>query len=322
MEPKKFISMPILSVIVPVYNGEKYLYECVKSILDQSFNEFELLLIDDGSSDNSGKMCDEISNDDDRVRVIHKDNEGSNKTRQRGVKEACGEWVTFVDVDDSLPEGAFAALFELTSETDLVIGFPDEPAHKNVLNLRECRANIITGKYLPPSPYAKLFRRNLLTDWCFDFPKILCYGEDLIMNLRYLFSITKTPHIYFGKCYNYRKNNISISHSFKTSLEYEFYYNIERMNSIPEDMQKDFMNEVISSQINGLLRVAYSNTDDFIKDEHQYVESIRKSVRESGYKPSILEKTVLYSRNKFALQAAGLFKTLINFSKYRLGLNN
>ena len=97
---------PQISVIVPVYNGECYLHECIDSILNQSFTDFELILLDDGSSDKSGKICDEYAEKDQRIRVIHKDNEGINATRRRGVNEAKGIWVNFCDNDDSLPVDA------------------------------------------------------------------------------------------------------------------------------------------------------------------------------------------------------------------------
>ena len=78
---------PQISVIVPVYNGEQYLHECIDSILNQSFTDFELILVDDGSKDGSGQICDDYAKKDYRVQVIHKQNEGINATRRRGVQE-------------------------------------------------------------------------------------------------------------------------------------------------------------------------------------------------------------------------------------------
>ena len=88
---------PTISVIVPVYNVEKYLEECVESVLSQTFTDFELLLIDDGSTDSSGDLCDQIAKRDVRVRVIHKSNRGSSSARNKGVDEAKGEWIIFLD---------------------------------------------------------------------------------------------------------------------------------------------------------------------------------------------------------------------------------
>ena len=98
---------PKISVVVPVYNGEKYLGQCVDGILAQSFRDFELILLDDGSPDGSGAICDRYAEKDSRIRVIHKPNEGINRTRWRGVQEARAEWVTFSDDDDTMPWRSF-----------------------------------------------------------------------------------------------------------------------------------------------------------------------------------------------------------------------
>jgi glycosyltransferase involved in cell wall biosynthesis len=91
-----------ISIIVPVYNAEKYLPQCIGSILSQTVTDFELLLIDDGSSDRSGKICDEYSRNDFRIRVFHKENSGVSSARNFGIDKAQGEWITFVDSDDWL----------------------------------------------------------------------------------------------------------------------------------------------------------------------------------------------------------------------------
>ena len=93
---------PKISVIVPVYNVEQYLPRCIDSILAQTFTDFELLLIDDGSTDNSGKVCDEYARKDSRIRVFHKKNGGVSSARNTGLDNAHGEWVAFVDSDDTL----------------------------------------------------------------------------------------------------------------------------------------------------------------------------------------------------------------------------
>lgn len=112
----------MVSVIVPVYNTEKYLHRCIDSILTQTYTDFELLLIDDGSTDNSGKICDEYTQKDSRVRVFHKENGGVSSARNLGLDEAKGEWISFVDSDDYVLPTYLATYFELMqNETDLCI---------------------------------------------------------------------------------------------------------------------------------------------------------------------------------------------------------
>jgi Glycosyltransferases involved in cell wall biogenesis len=91
---------PLISVIVPVYKAEEFLPKCINSILSQTYTNFELLLIDDGSPDNSGKICDEHASKDSRVRVFHKQNGGVSSARNLGLREARGEWISWVDADD------------------------------------------------------------------------------------------------------------------------------------------------------------------------------------------------------------------------------
>lgn len=94
--------MPEISVIVPVYKAEQYLDRCVKSILEQTYQNFELILVDDGSPDNSPSLCDEWAKNDNHIYVIHKENGGASSARNAGLKIAKGRWIAFADSDDWL----------------------------------------------------------------------------------------------------------------------------------------------------------------------------------------------------------------------------
>ncbi len=110
--------MRALSVIVPVYQAEAYLEACVRSVLTQDFSDFELFLIDDGSTDGSGAICDKFAAEDARVRVIHGENVGMSAARNRGLKLASGEYLAFLDADDWLEPGAFSYQLRRARETD------------------------------------------------------------------------------------------------------------------------------------------------------------------------------------------------------------
>ncbi|OOL43593.1 glycosyl transferase family 2, partial [Enterococcus faecium] len=99
-------------MIVPVYKVEKYLRKCVDSILAQTFTDFEVILVDDGSPDNSGKICDEYAEKDNRVRVIHKENGGLSSARNAGIDVARGKYLGFVDSDDYIDEDMYEILYE------------------------------------------------------------------------------------------------------------------------------------------------------------------------------------------------------------------
>ncbi|MBR2883465.1 MAG: glycosyltransferase family 2 protein [Clostridia bacterium] len=104
--------MPKVSVIVPVYNVEKYLHACLDSILAQTFTDFELILVDDGSPDSSGKICDEYADKDSRIRVFHQENQGQAAARNFGVNQSATEWIHFVDSDDIIHPQTLEILFE------------------------------------------------------------------------------------------------------------------------------------------------------------------------------------------------------------------
>ena len=108
--------MPEVSVIVPVYKAEQYLDRCVKSILEQTYQNFELILVDDGSPDNSPSLCDEWAKNDNHIYVIHKENGGASSARNAGLKIAKGRWIAFADSDDWLDRNALKTLYDLANQ--------------------------------------------------------------------------------------------------------------------------------------------------------------------------------------------------------------
>ena len=104
--------MPELSVIVPVYNAEKYLHKCVDSILNQTYRDFELLLVDDGSPDQCGRICDAYAAQDPRVKVIHKPNGGVSEARNVGLDQAKGNYISFIDPDDWVETDLFRSTID------------------------------------------------------------------------------------------------------------------------------------------------------------------------------------------------------------------
>ena len=108
--------MPEISVIVPVYKAEQYLERCVKSILEQTYQNFELILVDDGSPDGSPILCDKLAEKDSRVHVIHKKNGGASSARNAGLKNAKGNWIAFADSDDWLDKNALKTLYDLAKK--------------------------------------------------------------------------------------------------------------------------------------------------------------------------------------------------------------
>lgn len=313
---------PAISVVVPVYNGERYLEECVRSILAQTFTGFELLLLDDGSPDRSGEICDRLAGTDKRIRVIHKANEGINATRCRGAQEARGEWVAFCDDDDSMPADALQSLYDHAEDTDMVIGFPVVPQHKDELTLEQCRENSITGERFPPTPWAKLYRRELLTPDVFDFPREIDGEEDMIMNIRLIFRLHRAPHLVFKKVYNFRRNTSSVSHTKSASLSHEDAFDRARAASIPEKDLPGVMPFIIKSRLNGLVRVGYVDPQSVCDSEHPYLLRLRSDIRKYRYHCSAVEWLLLHLRPAAAIKGFCFMLQVCRFVKYHLGIAN
>ncbi len=312
--------MPQVSVVVPVYNGEKYLHVCIDSILHQSFSDLELLLIDDGSPDKSGEICDQYARIDNRIRVIHKTNEGINATRKRGVEEAKGEWIVFCDNDDSMPQDAIENLMAESEGTDLVIGFPDEPINTRPLSFEDFRINSITAKRFPPTPWAKLYRRSLFTEHIFYFPREIDGEEDMIMNIRIMFSLSRAPHIVFKKVYNFRRNTLSVSHTKKASIAHEEAFNRARADSIPQDIIGKYMPYIISSKINGLVGVAYTNPCEL--HNSKYLQQIKREITQYDHRMTLTERMMLCACGTRFTKHIALLIMIKNALQYRLGLNH
>ena len=225
--------MPKVSVIVPVYNTEKYLPRCINSILAQTFTDFELILVDDGSTDNSGQICDDITLKDYRTIVIHKENAGANRARETGVNASSGEWITFVDSDDTISSNSIELLINNTSDNiDIVIGqiFKTKQCAE-IMSISDYRKKLLIGKFV--HPVAKLYRRKILHNEIFNIPKEISIGEDLLMNIKIAFSIKQDVKILPHKIYNYIYRENSAINSRKHSIEYEIEFWKQLIKAIP-----------------------------------------------------------------------------------------
>lgn len=311
-----------ISVIIPVYNAEKYLNECVDSIINQTVKDIEIILIDDESPDGCGAICDEYASKYDNVRVIHQKNHGINGTRKVGVQQAIGEWIAFCDDDDSMPCNALELMYSQTPDTDMVIGFPDKPMHTKELSLEECRQSILGDAKFPPTPWAKLFRRSILTDDMFEFPREIDGEEDMIMNTRILFSINRAPHFVFEKVYSFRRNTLSVSHTKKASLAHEIAFHNAHIAAVPEELRPNYMKQLISCRLNGLFGVAGGEPESLQWKTNPFLIQLKQDIVDYKYKLNLQEYLLTHISNARLLKALSFGVKVENFIIYRLGLNN
>lgn len=205
--------MPTISIIVPVYKVEKYLHCCVDSILAQTFTDWELLLIDDGSPDRSGEICDEYASKDARIKVFHKENGGVSSARNLGIDKAEGEWLCFIDSDDTI-QPTYLDDFELDKEkSDIYMqGYVKIKKGKVIdkhsfLNCNETDFFAILAyseeNCIINSPCFKLYKRSIILDNGIKFDTKTSYGEDHLFSLSYI-PFANSAHYSMGTGYIYR----------------------------------------------------------------------------------------------------------------------
>lgn len=179
----------MISVIVPVYNVEEYLPRCIESILGQTYADLELILVDDGSPDNSGEICDRYAAKDSRVKAIHTSNGGVSSARNKGVDEACGEWVSFVDSDDYVSPTYLSDMLARAADADIVVsGWHQKPAERFFPDKsipRDRYMEIFTHKAFL-NIWGKLIRRDAIDRAGARFEEMAKWAEDSIFFIKVL----------------------------------------------------------------------------------------------------------------------------------------
>lgn len=220
--------MPSISVIIPVYNVAPYLEDCVDSLLVQSFADFEVLLVDDGSTDGSGAICDALAEKDMRVVTCHQKNGGVCSARNRGIDNARGEFIVFVDADDLVTEEYLEHLME--SDADMVVSGVRKFGAKNETRVPARREDfgvdaLATHWNTPPEmnylycyPWARRFRTRIIREHGIRFDESLFFSEDMCFNMEYYFhaeSFTELPYADYG----YRLLPITRDEKYRMSAE-------------------------------------------------------------------------------------------------------
>ena len=191
-----------LSIVIPIYNKEAYVEACLKSLLEQDFQDFELIAVNDGSTDGSGDLCDRMAAKDQRIRVIHQKNGGVTAARRRGVEEARGRYIMFVDADDMLLPHAMRVLHAAIEETqaDEVVGcYVTQKGRLGDSGRRGWQDpfSMIDDLLAVRNPFCILwgviFRRELL-DGCLTTPREVVEREDILMQIKCL---VKRPKVFF-----------------------------------------------------------------------------------------------------------------------------
>lgn len=235
----------LISVIVPVYNIEDYIERCIESVLKQTYKNFELLLIIDGATDNSKSICDKWSEKDDRVRVIYQENGGVSSARNHGIKEAKGDYITFVDGDDYINTEMLEQLLNnmICNDSDISmcdlcvvhlngnksrVDMPDQVFDKKYLieNYFD-NPNI---KELLWGPYQKLFKKQVLKDISF---KKYALGEDILFVFEAIQNIIKLSYVNYEGYYYVHREGSAVKSAFSRK-KFDYIYAAKEIVDICE----------------------------------------------------------------------------------------
>ena len=235
--------MPLISIIVPAYNVERYLSNCLDSIINQTYKELEIILVDDGSTDSSGSICDEYALIDKRVRVLHNTNCGVSFARNAGIECANGELICFIDSDDTVECNYIECLINkwLEDKSDLVICNIRDFYPNRIVSKRKVEGRL-TGVFredywklidLLRVPVVKLYKKDIIKKYSIRFPTYIHTAEDQIWNFNYYSHVNSYGYV-DQSLYNYfhRDNN-----SLSQLKDYKSYLaNLTKLN-----LEKEFL---------------------------------------------------------------------------------
>ena len=292
----------MVSIIIPVYNVEEYLDECIQSVLRQTYQDFEVILVDDGSKDNSLCICRRYASNDSRVKIFSIDNSGANAARKVGVENAVGEYIMFIDSDDTICHDALGKLLDIVNNngSDVDIVLAHMPDSNRTVNADQFLIDLLSSA-CGVTMYSKIYRAKVLKKYFVDIPRCFMYGEDLLQNVnlaRYVIEVVYSDVEY----YNYRIVESSVSHTIRFSYEYEkkyhnFMKSLLQKSLIENDLQGVPASIILISwykcKLNGLKNVVlYSNIFDF--RDADFIQ-LKRELRPYMLQLSFDDKIMLYS---------------------------
>lgn len=299
---RKFVDK--ISIVIPVYNAERYLEACIQSVLELSYKNIEVVLINDGSTDLSGEICEKYRDKDERV-IYHKtSNNGVTAARRLGVEYASAQYVCFVDSDDLLQPSYLSTLIDaLNSDSDIVGEGPYNREVDSVTFLKEMLTNKQDWSLL-----RKIYKRELLIGSAFTVPKEINVGEDLIGNIHIL-KDAKHVQIVQGNSYVLRENPYSVTKTRRFSVEYESAF-IKQVKDALGTSIEQYQDELWLLELRAIKNLLLN--DILVKSNHPIYTDVISCPR-PNIKCGIGDFIPLYIRSPYV--ATRLLKMLKKFKK-------
>lgn len=318
---------PLISIIIPVYNVEQYLDYCMESVLVQDYKNLEIILIDDGSTDSSGNMCDEYAKNDSRVKVIHKKNGGLSSARNIGIEVMTGKYLTFVDSDDYIRIDYVSRMYKyiLEDDTDLVVcsykKILGEESYRNISNRRtqhyvydaEMVRYKMIARQIPMYAHGKLYRARLI-GWL-NFPEGRLY-EDVptIWNVvKHIEKVTyATDELYF---YRQRVDSI-VNGKYKHRRMDQVYFAEQIYDEVKNVQELKYAagTKCFFSAVDN-----YALVSEKFPDDKKYLENVIRRFRGEVVKDSSAEKNlkIMALVSYFNLRLVRILGRLYKKSNYR-----
>ena len=310
--------MEKISVLVPVYNAEKYIEKCIKSIINQTYKNIEIILVDDGSTDSSGKICDEYGKKDDRIIVVHQENKGLSGARNTGLDIAKGKYIMFLDSDDTFEKDACENLYNEIEKTnaDIAIGahrvlydsgkIIEKATHENsVLEPKIVLERILYDDGIDLSAWGKLYKISLFED--IRFPKGRLFEDSATTYM--LVDKAKKIAVHSESKYNYIIRKDSISNASFSPKKMDLITSTREMSEYVKNKYPD-----LEKAANRRLMYAYLSTlsqlakckEKYPKEEKEMTTYIKKHGNE------ILKDKRVPKRDKF-----GIISLKLGFNFYK-----
>lgn len=294
-----------VSIIIPIYNAENYIKDCISSIINQTYKNIEIIIINDGSSDNSENICLEFQKIDQRILYYNQINSGVTKARAKGVSLSTGEWISFVDADDILTPNAIDLLIKYSENSDIIIGKIQEFHDESNIYIPQTKASIThynRNQYIKlllgrtklkiHGPCAKIIKKSLFNETIFMIPEEIKRGEDFIMNLK--LAINSKSITYIPKSiYLYRQHPNSSIHRFQTNWKHEKLFLKYLLQPIyNQRLEKEFQNEIT---LRKLLSVGEAYKDYTLTNEDLYFINIKNEIKKQHLQ--LLERIIIHLIN-------------------------
>lgn len=307
----------MISIIVPVYNAENSIESCINSILNQSYTDIELILVDDGSRDNSLKICNEKAKNDTRITVIHQENGGVSSARNNGLMVARGEYIQFVDSDDTIEHDMTETLLSMMekSKADLVVcgynnirnGIANTVKPKQgIYSIKDYYGFMAYWQFSPiiGSTWNKLFKKRLIDKENIQFEIGESYAEDYMFNLEYLFYTNKI--IVSDKClYNYQRDTVDSLTKVTINRQDEIW---ERQKKIVEVLEQfvnlnndDSSNVGLVSQIFSYSFLSGYITRNMMQTKDQIISWCRLIGKNYNYRNYLIRTNKIYRNSRLTV---------------------